>query len=67
MDAPTTAVLFFGWWRRGSRDRWQRLCEAPTYDLALSLLMERTPGGGDMLVSQLDPNDRPADRQRRRY
>jgi hypothetical protein len=66
-QTPTTAAAFAGWHRPGSRSPWRRVCEAPSYDEALALLMGRTPGTGDLLVSQLDPNDRPADRRRRRY
>jgi hypothetical protein len=64
----TTSASFTGWHRPHTGAPWRRVCSAPTADAAWEALFAAGLDG-DKLVSHGDddPNDRLADRRRRRF
>src|SRR4051812_16308693 len=52
-SATVTEPGWCGWYRAGRRERWRKLAEAPTYDAAWGLLLDRLPRegkGGESVV-----------------
>jgi hypothetical protein len=66
-----TASLWYGFFRQSKAHRWLKLAEADDYGAALNALLNATktqPKGGELLVTQTDPNnDGTARKPRRRY
>jgi hypothetical protein len=59
---PATPPAWTGWYRASKYERWVKMSEAPTYDGALGLLLDRRPAGArraELLVTDAtkDPND----------
>jgi hypothetical protein len=71
MPTPTTtptSAAFAGWHLPGGREPWRKVCEAATEDECWALLLAAAERGDKCVTpASADPNDRPADRRRRRY
>ncbi|HEY7157001.1 MAG TPA: hypothetical protein VH575_23735 [Gemmataceae bacterium] len=59
MTTQTTATSWIGWYRPRKQHPWERLTEGDDYGQVLNDLLDVVadrPRGGEMLVSQVDPN-----------
>ena len=59
---------FIGWHRANPSARWNPVCHGPSAEIVLTKLFDCIKGGDKaVLAPVVDPNDRPARMQRRRF